>query len=140
MCRQVIEQLLTRAQFTLDEQWVDLELRRRWWAMEGQPLAALGFAVSDLKASFEAWRSDVELRHDARSRLKTAFVLRAIALEHRLEVHLDDAVAFARRLAPKAEVEHELAADPRSREALLGNLAHLQVLDFVMARARPADG
>lgn len=139
MCRQVIEQLLSRAQFTLDERWVDLELRRRWWDAEGQPLAALGFSVSDVKASFEAWRHDVELRQDARSRLKTAFVLRAIALEHRLEVRLEDAVAFAKRLAPEADVEHELAADPRTRESLLGNLAHLQVLDFVMAKARQAD-
>jgi FKBP-type peptidyl-prolyl cis-trans isomerase (trigger factor) len=140
MCRQVLEQLLSRAQFTLDERWVDLELRRRWWGAEGQPLAALGFSVSDLKASFEAWRSDVELRQDAGSRLKTAFVLRAIALEHRLELRLEDAVAFAQRLAPKDDVEHELAADPRAREALLGNLAHLQVLDFVMAKARAVDG
>jgi trigger factor len=132
-----LEELVTRSRATVDDGVIDLEIGLAWRSGEGILLGAS--APEERDESLRAWLEDPEMRQQARARVLSTLVVRAIAerdgLRQTREAALRELEVLAKVMdLPVTDLASQLQADAALEARALEQLTHLRTVAHVMER------
>lgn len=139
--RNVLEQLCLRAPIRIPSRLIDEEIRQQWMLCEGHFLQSREMEPIDMETALSGWIEHPGLREEAKHRIHSATVLKAISEQLAPSLHLNEFRDFVAGLAEVVgfdvdDVLRSLERDPRLNQILVDRFLYLRTLNFILGRTQ----
>ncbi|TNE45068.1 MAG: hypothetical protein EP343_27750 [Deltaproteobacteria bacterium] len=136
--RQVLELLCQRAPTHIPKRLIDEEIRQQWMMCEGHFLQSREMEPDDMEFALLGWLGHPGLREEARYRVHSALVLRAVSEQLAPPLQPFEFRDFVAGLVEVVgfdlnDVMRSLERDPRLHQILLDRFLYLRTLGFVLS-------